>query len=90
LKLTIEKVCNGIIITDYDETENGLVEYKTIFEQKEEDSVKYMQDALFYINNTLGELENRYSQERISINIVHGDKYECEDKECPICKGDTL
>lgn len=31
-------------------------------------------------------LFGKYSPQRISINIEHGENYECKDKKCKICK----
>ena len=33
-------------------------------------------------------LFGKYSQERIKISRVHGEKYECDDKNCEICRGE--
>ena len=32
---------------------------------------------------------SKYSKRRIEIKIVHGNKFECKDKECEICNEDN-
>lgn len=43
-------------------------------------------DMLYEIINAFGVNNSRYSKEKINVEIVHGDKYVCKEKNCPICK----
>ena len=47
-----------------------------------------IRELLYNIVYGLKDTSDRYAKERIEIRIVHGDKYECKDKDCPICNAE--
>ena len=54
-----------------------------------EDDLTGLANMLWEICELIGPITSRYSRERISIQIKHGDKYECRDKKCSVCKAET-
>jgi hypothetical protein len=79
--ITIERILNGAIlhtIDGEDETKEGFVWDETNYQG--------LIDLLYTLLNMF-ESTSRHDRERITIQIVHGDKYECKDKKCKICKG---
>jgi len=73
--LEIRKIGNGAILKD------SVGEQAYLFD---EGSVEGLVSLLREIAALIGTVEDRYAMERISISIVHGDKYECDG--CAICK----
>jgi len=60
----------------------GVHEVFKFDEDNLEDAVK-----LFYeLRNLMADGGNRYAKQRLEIKIVHGDKHECKDENCEICK----
>lgn len=43
-------------------------------------------DLFFCLRDIFADPRSRYAKQRLEIKLVHGDKYECEDKNCEICK----
>jgi CO dehydrogenase/acetyl-CoA synthase epsilon subunit len=43
-------------------------------------------DLFYQLKGLLADHGNRYAKQRLEIRIVHGDKYECKDKDCEICR----
>ena len=50
------------------------------------DNLDGLQDLLYDILEHLQPTYSRYDKQKIVITIVHGDKHECKDKKCKICK----
>lgn len=95
MKIIVRRIDNGFLITDLSEQdENGdtrpVITCVEIGEDTEESETlaapRAMQRLLWHLVDALGEFGSRYDKERIRINIEHGDKYNCEDKNCEICK----
>ena len=52
----------------------------------DENNLQRLQD-MFYVLADIMAPSSRHSQQRIKVQIVHGDKYVCLDKKnCPICQ----
>ena len=79
MKIVIETTSNGSVVK-YPENK---VSYKF-----EENDLEGIQEMLYDILEEVSLCTSRYDKERIQIKIVHGDKYECKDKNCKICKGE--
>jgi len=72
MKLIIEKVGNGYIITDKSD-ENR----KTVIQESNYDNEIYADaELLRIINILLGESTTKYSQHRMYINVLPGEDYE--------------
>jgi len=57
----------------------------------DKDNLEGLLELLYCIRNYF-ELQygaSRYDEERVDIKIGHGDKVDCKDKKCEICKGDA-
>lgn len=86
MKIVIESTDNGAIIrTSKDMWSDFNRIFGYVFDEYEKDGLK---DLLYDIRQMMDTLDSRYSKQRIQIQIVHGDKYECADKDCEICKGE--
>jgi hypothetical protein len=84
MDIGIHRIPDGVVIY-YD----WKGDCKDVWEQYEwEDDDKEGLRSLLY--GLLDEIEtsSRYDKQRVRIKIEHGDKYECKEKNCKICKGD--
>jgi hypothetical protein len=86
MELKINSFHNGALLIQDDGENTHRTLYKFDYDDPEL-GLRDLQCLLYDISEQLS-MESRYSKERISIKIVHGDKYECKDKECAICKED--
>ena len=77
LMMVLKRAANGAMLSGNGERE--------VFEYDEED-MGGLVELLYAVGEQLAPATSRYSKERISVTIVHGDKYECEDRKCGICK----
>ena len=75
--LKIKRVGNGAVLED----EDGGVE---VYEYDEMNMGRLI-DLLFEVSEIIAPTSSRYSRERVSVRLVHGDKYECPEKECELC-----
>ena len=82
-KIIIERVSNGAIVRGRD-CEGNKEEQIFKFEDGEINGLVVL---LLAIEEQLSSTcSGRYDEKRISIRIVHGDKYDCKDKKnCVIC-----
>ena len=88
MKLTIKPAINGALVyTEYDASENesGEASCETMVYEFEEGKLDGLQSMLYDLISTF-DSSGRYSEQRIKISIVHGDKYECTAKDCEICE----
>lgn len=74
MKLLIETVANGFILTVKDDDSHKLVFSK--FNGTVESDIQTMIELLYSINDLVGPMTSRYSKERIVITTEPGDKYE--------------
>ena len=85
-KLTIELTENGAIVTikgHYDFTDGK--ESKRVYEFDEE-SKEGLLNLLYEVDRFCMIDEGKYSKERVDITLIHGEKYECKDKNCELCE----
>lgn len=77
--IKVDAVNNGWILTHQIQDEVDEIE---VFEflNSEEDKARAFQRLLYSISDLLGPMSSRYSQHRIKICIVSGDKYEGADR----------
>jgi len=84
MKFEITTAENGLIFKSIDDEDDS---YTPLVYQ--EVTVGSMSDAfiemLYDIVEVYGPVTSRYSRERISIQKIHGDKYECSEIDCDIC-----
>lgn len=71
-KIKLKPAQNGYIVEIYGE--------KYVFKDGE------IKDMLYHIRDMISAGGSRYSKRRIYITIAHGDKYECSDKDCVLCR----
>lgn len=77
--IKIQNTSNGIIVT-YNDGD------KVIYKVNSEDGFDDLLECLYDILEDMGYCSGRYAAERIQIKIIHGDKYECNQrKTCKIC-----
>ena len=79
--ITIKTTDNGAIVKvtgQYDEN----FERSYVFD---EENMEGMEQLLWDLLDPI-HLFGKYSKERISITRVHGEKYDCEEKDCKVCK----
>lgn len=50
------------------------------------DNLSGLQEMMYDILEEIEPTNSRYSKQRLQVSIVHGDKYECKDKKCDICR----
>jgi len=86
MKFEIKKSKNGMIL-DINDGENT----ETIVYQEPEDLPERFEYDLFreFLCNILdnyGPNSSRYGKYRLKIVLGHGDKYDCNDANCEICK----
>lgn len=94
MKITIEKVENGFIITrpnenkGYENIESGIIEYaekKLVFGGQEDDIedkfAAYGQEMFWELLDLLGLRGDRHQRDRLQIVTVVGDKYEPKKDE---------
>lgn len=74
MKLLIETVSNGFILTVKDDDSHKLVFSQ--FNGTEESQIQTMVELLYSINDLIGPMTSRYSKERIRVITEPGDKYE--------------
>ena len=72
-------VANGALLKLQDEPRPEVFK----FEDEDPGGLVDMLQALVDYSGYLG---SRYSRQRIQVRIIHGDKYECNDKKCGLCK----
>ena len=79
--IKIERATNGAVIyyNDGDDSESPSI-YK--FDEEDLDGLILL---LYDVRDSMSS-PSRYSKRRILVSIVHGDKYECKEKDCKICK----
>jgi hypothetical protein len=82
MKITITPTRNGTYV-EYDDGENV---DRASYTFDAETDLEGAQEFLYDIAEWVGLIGSRYDRNRIKIQIVHGDKYECSDKECKICE----
>ena len=75
--LKIKRVGNGAVLED----EDGGVE---VYEYDETNMGRLI-DLLFEVSELIAPTSSRYNQERVNVRLVHGDKYECPEKDCELC-----
>jgi hypothetical protein len=78
VKIIIEIISNGVVVKYPDEDKISYV--------FDNDKPEQCVEMLYNILDTLGMSGSRYDKKRIYIKIEHGDKYECKDKKCEICR----
>lgn len=88
--LNIELTDNGAIVeiknhADYNEGNPSKFVYAY-----DEDNRQSLLELMYVVNEFCDLSQGRYSKERIHVNLAHGDKYECIDANCPICKEEDL
>lgn len=81
MKLQITTADNGYILKSLD-THDG----SHVFEVFENENASSIRTLIYSILDYFGETGGRYDEERVYVEIRHGDKYECNDKQCTICK----
>ena len=79
MKITIESVDNGYIVTVKDD---GSTEFCHAYQQKEDNGLEYIRGMLSDILDLLGEGGGRYDKERIYISIRPGDKCDIGSSCC--------
>jgi len=77
--IKVDAVSNGWILTHQIDDERPEVEVFESF-NSDEDKVKAFQRLLYSISDIMGPMFSRYSQHRIKICIVSGDKYQGENR----------
>jgi len=83
VNINIKTANNGFIMTTFDERqEEGHQEEVSVYHNNNMDDFI---ELLCDISELIGPQSSRYSKERILIQVTHGNKYECSDKECMIC-----
>ena len=75
MKLIIETSDNGIKVKGTD--------INAVYET--EDDINKQQEFLYDLIDTLGWYQNKYSEKKLQIDIVHGNSFECVDKDCSLC-----
>ena len=80
ITITIDDAINGATVKYKQDKDVDKVVYK--FNKDKLDGLRKM---LWDIKEAIGELSGKYDKERISIGVVHGDRYICKDKKCEIC-----
>lgn len=83
--IKISRTDNGAVLLitgQYDE--NRKLSY--VFDEEDPEGLI----SLFYeIKSTLIN-DSKYSEKRVRINLEHGEKYDCKEKNCKICKEDQF
>ena len=72
MKLEIEVVGNGYIVTKLDEESKEV----TVFESKHDSDVESVRDLLGHIESEIGHSSSRHDDKRIYVIIAPGDKHE--------------
>jgi hypothetical protein len=73
ITLVVSKVVNGYMISH----QNGDIE---VFEETDSEAQTFAR-LLWAISNDIGPSTSRYSQERVTVEVKPGDKYEGTDQE---------
>lgn len=86
MKLTIEEVDNGVILS-IDYKVEGAPKEKRVYVFNEDE----VEQALFLLCEIKDFLlpNRKWKKEDVLIEIGHGRGYECTDKACPICNGEV-
>lgn len=84
MKIIIEVADNGVFLSVHDDDPEVRTN-KEVFEF-DEDNLDELQELHNTISDLIAPMSGRNSEKRIQHKIVHGDKYECKDKKCSICK----
>lgn len=79
MKLLISRVNNGFIVEDKSNIEASPV--TNVCQINEEDPTAAIEEVLWFVIEFFGELESRYSKERIVIKREPGDKYEARSED---------
>jgi hypothetical protein len=74
-EIIIKIANNGCMLKTYE----GDLIYKFDDEHPED-----LVDMLYELRNMLV-CSSKYSEKRIEIKTIHGEKFECKDRECEIC-----
>jgi hypothetical protein len=93
VKITIDVAQNGAHVTFNPEDESSSV--ARVYEFDEDDphtGLVGLRDMLYDITEEMGVIGSKHHRERIISRIVHGDDYDCPDKDkgCRICGDGSL
>ena len=83
-KLKLERTANGVVV-EFPSCEEGVPPCKECF-LYDEDDLSGVVLALYAICDWMGGRAGRHAKVRVAVRLEHGDKYECKDKKCKICK----
>jgi len=88
MKAIISWAINGASVRFIENDGEKIIKEDRVFEFDDEKGFGGLTSMFWEICNHYGwdGDRGRYSKERINFSLVHGDKYECSDKECQICK----
>ena len=74
MKIQIESVENGYIITEYEETENNTtIEKKTVIVERNTEAETF-RDLVYHVQDLIGHSDSRYDEKRYYGVIAPGDK----------------
>ena len=85
-KIIISPASNGAMVT-VDLGEEDMVPQNTVylFETDFPAKLEGLVSMLYAIAEDLGACGSKHDQQRLCIDIVHGDNYDCVEAGCPIC-----
>jgi hypothetical protein len=86
MNITIQRARNGFVVHHQSDDDDTMVQ--TVIEERDADTegIECFCDLLRFIDNLLGPCTSRYSEKRIRIITVPGDKRDDYD-ECEKCDG---
>ncbi|MFH1222989.1 MAG: hypothetical protein V1647_01430 [Pseudomonadota bacterium] len=85
-KFEIKNGKNGLTLSINDGEDTETIVYQEPEYLPERAEYDLFQEFLFNILNDYGPSSSRYSKYRLKIVLDHGDKYDCNDTNCEICK----
>ena len=91
MKITIQAARNGATVMVDHEEEEDMLPVHTVYQFDSEDpsvGLDGLLSMLYAIADDLGQCGNKYAKERLGIRLVHGEDFECDGKDCPICEED--
>ena len=86
MKFEIKNSKNGLVLNINDGEDRETIVYQEPEYLPEKAEYDLFKEFLYIILDNYGPSSSRYSKYRLKIVLEHGDKYDCKDTNCEICR----